>query len=362
MFLAWNEIKHSKLKYILVIGVMFLISYLVFFLTGLAYGLAQSNRAAIDKWDADAIILSEDSNSVLGMSFLTLDNMEDVTAEEKASLIKSNVVVVPEDEMAEKINASILAIQADEFLVPNITEGNLFVNDNEVVVNDSFKTQYGYEIGDTLEMTDSDEILTITGFTDNAELTVSPVIYMSNQDYTENIQPFGMQNSEERINAIVLRAKDHDIKNIAVNNDELQLFSIGEFVRDLPGYQAQVLTFGIMIGFLIVISAVVIGIFIYVLTMQKRNVFGVLKAQGIQNSVLSLSVFSQTFILAIIGVGAGFLLTVITSLVLPVTVPFENNFLFYVIAAALIVVFALVGAFSSVLSITKINPLEAMKD
>ena len=41
MFLAINEIKQSKLRYTIVIGVMFLISYLVFFLSGLAYGLAQ---------------------------------------------------------------------------------------------------------------------------------------------------------------------------------------------------------------------------------------------------------------------------------------------------------------------------------
>jgi hypothetical protein len=50
MFLAINEIKHSKLRYTLVMGVMFLIAYLVFFLTGLAYGLAQDNRTAVDKW------------------------------------------------------------------------------------------------------------------------------------------------------------------------------------------------------------------------------------------------------------------------------------------------------------------------
>lgn len=43
MFLALNEIMHSKLRYALVAGVMFLIAYLVFFLTGLAYGLAQDN-------------------------------------------------------------------------------------------------------------------------------------------------------------------------------------------------------------------------------------------------------------------------------------------------------------------------------
>ncbi|MFZ1690913.1 MAG: ABC transporter permease, partial [Trichococcus flocculiformis] len=44
MFLAWKEIKHSKTRFSLIIGVMVLVSYLVFFLVGLAYGLAQDNR------------------------------------------------------------------------------------------------------------------------------------------------------------------------------------------------------------------------------------------------------------------------------------------------------------------------------
>lgn len=39
MFLVLNEIMYLKLCYVLVVGVMFLIVYLVFFLIGLVYGL-----------------------------------------------------------------------------------------------------------------------------------------------------------------------------------------------------------------------------------------------------------------------------------------------------------------------------------
>ena len=53
MFLALKEIQYSKLRYALVVGLLFFVSLLVFFLTGLAYGLAQSNRSAIDEWQAD---------------------------------------------------------------------------------------------------------------------------------------------------------------------------------------------------------------------------------------------------------------------------------------------------------------------
>ena len=41
MFLAWNEIKRNKIKFSLVIGILVLISYLLFLLSGLA------NRRAI---------------------------------------------------------------------------------------------------------------------------------------------------------------------------------------------------------------------------------------------------------------------------------------------------------------------------
>ena len=39
MFLAWNEIKRNKLKFGLIIGILVLISYLLFLLSGLANGL-----------------------------------------------------------------------------------------------------------------------------------------------------------------------------------------------------------------------------------------------------------------------------------------------------------------------------------
>lgn len=93
MFLAINEIKHSKLRYTLVMGVMFLIAYLVFFLTGLAYGLAQDNRTAVDKWNADNILLTEEANNNLNMSMIPLKTFDEVKADEKAYLAQTAGVI-----------------------------------------------------------------------------------------------------------------------------------------------------------------------------------------------------------------------------------------------------------------------------
>ena len=82
--------------------------------------------------------------------------------------------------------------------------------------------------------------------------------------------------------------------------DDLEKISIAKFINELPGYNAQVLTFGFMIGFLIVIAAIVIGIFIYVLTMQKINIFGVLKAQGITGGFIASFGSSANILLSVL--------------------------------------------------------------
>ena len=102
MFLAINEMKHSKLRYALVIGVVFLIAYLVFFLTGLAYGLAQENRTAVDKWQADRILLSDEANGKLNMSMLTMDDYESVKAEDKAALAQFPGIVYQKERRTNK--------------------------------------------------------------------------------------------------------------------------------------------------------------------------------------------------------------------------------------------------------------------
>lgn len=107
MFLALNEIIHSKLRYALVTGVMFLIAYLVFFLTGLAYGLAQDNRTAVDKWEADTIVLSKDANTNLGMSMITKKMAEEVKGDQVAYLAQTpGVVTSPDRPDADKVNVS----------------------------------------------------------------------------------------------------------------------------------------------------------------------------------------------------------------------------------------------------------------
>ncbi|HVI21824.1 MAG TPA: ABC transporter permease, partial [Bacillus sp. (in: firmicutes)] len=148
MFLAWNEIKKYKLRFILITGVLMLVAYLVFFLSGLATGLANLNRESVDKWNANGIILTEDSDKSIYQSSMTLDVLDDVTADDMAVIGQINAIANNGDN---KKNISLFGINKEEFIMPTVTEGKPFSNENEVIANDSLKDD-GFKLGDEISL------------------------------------------------------------------------------------------------------------------------------------------------------------------------------------------------------------------
>ncbi len=362
MFLAWREMKHSKTRFALIIGVMVLVSYLVFFLVGLAYGLAQDNRTSIDKWGADGIVLTDESNTNINMSMMTLEQAKKVKGDDVAFLGQAPSVVrkAGTSKEEDKVNVTFFGIDSDQFIMPEVIEGEAFVNDNEVVADISLKEEESIHLGDTLELAGNDKKVTVVGFTKDAKFNVAPVLYTTIPGYQEVRFDQADDSDAGRISAVIVRGENSSIDGVEIATDDLAIYPIKDYINKIPGYTAQVLTFGLMIGFLIVIAAVVIGIFIYVLTLQKTSLFGVMKAQGISNLYISKSVVSQTFILAIVGVGIGLILTLLTSLVLPPAVPYRTNILFLSAITTLLIAVAVLGALFSVRTVVKIDPLDAI--
>jgi len=361
MFLAWREIKYSKTRFALIIGVVILIAYLVFFLTGLAYGLAQENRMSIDKWEADGIVLADESNVNINMSMFPKDQMQEIEASEKAALGVVPSVVQPEgrDDEESKINVTFFGVEKEEFIFPEVIEGKAFEAEEEVIADLSLKEEEGIEIGDELSLAGMDMSVEIVGFTENAKFSVGPVLYINHETY-QQIRASGFGEREDEIISAVVVRLDNDLSGVEVDNEELNLYSISEFISNLPGYTAQVLTFGLMIGFLVIIAAMIIGIFIYVLTLQKSSMLGVMKAQGISSRYIAKSVVGQTFLLSFIGVFTGLILTLLTGIFLPSAVPYQNNLLFLASITVLLIIVAVAGAFFSVRTVVNIDPLEAI--
>ncbi|TRL65625.1 ABC transporter permease [Staphylococcus haemolyticus] len=348
MFLAWNEIKHNKLKFGLIIGILVLISYLLFLLSGLANGLINMNTEGIKKWQADAIVLNKDANQTVQQSVITTSDVKGTF--KKEAPLKQMGVIASKGNSEE--NAILFGVTSNSFLIPNIKEGKKFNKDNEVVIDQSLKDK-GFKVNDIINLSQSDEKLHIVGVSESAKYNASPVIFTKNKTM-EKINP---ALSSDKTNSVVVKDSHWNDKKV---NSDLEVIGIDDFVENLPGYKPQNLTMNFMITFLFVISATVIGVFLYVITLQKKSLFGVLKAQGFTNGFLMKMVLAQTFILALIGSLIGLILTLLTSLILPKAVPIQFDVVTLIIFGIVLILISLVGSLFSVLSIRKIDPLKAI--
>lgn len=348
MFLAWNEMKRNKLKFGLIIGVLIMISYLLFLLSGLASGLINMNREGIDKWHADAIVLNKDANQTVAQS--VFDTKETENTFKESALLKQSAVIVSNGKKEE--NALLFGVSKNSFLIPDLIQGHKFKKDNEVMADETLKDK-GFKIGDKLSLSQSDETLKIVGFTESAKYNASPVLFGKYQ----TIQSINPKLTKDKTNAVVVRDKDWKDKSL---NSDLEAVSIENFVENLPGYTAQNLTLNFMITFLFIISATVIGIFLYVITLQKTNLFGVLKAQGFTNGYLAKVVLAQTFMISLIGTLIGLALTLITGAFLPNAVPVAFNPVTLIIYGLVLIVVSLIGSLFSILTIRKVDPLKAI--
>lgn len=373
MFLAIKEILYAKKKYSLVVGVMFLISFLVFFLISLAYGLAMESRMGIDQWTADKIILTEEADGTMSRSNINEEDYDAVDADNKASILQMPTNMNSDNiESNEQLSISLFGINFDDFIAPEETEGRQVDADNEALIDDSLTEQYGLGIGDTVTIEGED--FEVVGLTTNTKYSIAPMVHVT-QNAFRNIQDAslntsntsntsdnsqmpegepGQETDNQMINAIVVRGEATNLP------DDLEAWSTADFINNLPGYSAQLLTFIFMIGFLILIAAVVIGIFIYVLTIQKIDVFGVMKAQGISTGTISRSVVVQTFILTLIGLVLGVAVTILSIYFLPAQVPTQINWLFFIAVGGLILLCSLVGALFSVKTIVNVDPASAI--
>ena len=347
MFLALKEIRHEKLRYGLIIGMILLISYLVYVLSGLAYGLAQQNTQAIDSWKIQAVALDRDSNVSLSQSLITTATADKVKLTKHQAYI-GQAGVVAKAKGKTNVSAQFLGLKANQFVAQNLTlsAGHKPTSAQQVVADSSLKTQ-GYRLGDRITLNSVKQKYKIVGFTQDAKLNVAPVIYgtlgawRTLRGVAPTVQASGIVSQTKR----------------NMTTSPLKTYSVQTFVNQLPGYSAQNTTFGFMIGFLMIIAVVVIAVFLYILTMQKLPNYAVLRAQGIPAKFLVSNTISQALVLVVSGLVLGALLTLATMRVLPLGVPISFNLPILGGVTLGILLTGVLGALIPVRLILKVDPV-----
>ncbi len=351
MFLALKEMKHEKLHYGLIVAMIVLISYLMFFLMGMMLGLQNENDAAIKEWGTETVFLNKNSNDNLGQSIITRDQLSG--KDQKNVALVGQAPVVLKEKGASKESAQFIGLDPDQFISREkikITSGRQAKGNNEIVVDKSLSKK-GYHLGDRVTINSQNEKYKIVGFVNDAKFSVAPVIYGSLPVWRELR---GLNSST------VASGLFSDNKLSKNTYPDLQHYTVNEYINKLPGYSAQNNTFTFMIGFLMVISLIVIAVFLYILTMQKISHYAVMRAQGIPARHLIIATVTQSIFLMVCGVIGGILLTLITSVAIPMSVPVIMNWPLISLMAVGLIVLGMIGSLLPVRMIIKIDPVQAL--
>lgn len=352
MFLAVKEIRHEKLRYGLIIGMIVLIGYLMFMLMGMMLGLANENTAAIDSWDAKSVVLNKNSNISLSQSLIAKQDLPELN-DHQALVGQTPAVIERAKGATDKQTIRFVGLDSSQFIYQKkmkLSSGHKPHGKNQVVLDEGLKSK-GYRLGDQITLNGSTQKYRVVGFAKDAKLNIASIVYGSLTTW-QTLKGTGDQFAASGIFS--------DQKQ-TVKNKNLKQYSIGTFIDKLPGYAAQNMTFEFMIAFLMVISLIVITVFLYILTMQKIPNYAVLRAQGIPAAYLIGATIGQAVILMVSGTLDALLLMIVSKAAMPSSVPMLINWPLTGILSLALVVLGVAGSLLPVRMISRIDPLDAMR-
>ncbi|MCB2288501.1 ABC transporter permease [Clostridium sp. CS001] len=356
MVLGLKELKHNKSKYALIVGILILLVFMVLFLSGLANGLAMATSGAIEDAKAEYYVLSEDADDIITRSTLSEQQFKGVRAmttdDVTAIDLQRTSIELEGDET--KRDITYMAVDPDSFMMPKVIEGNTLESADtgySIVLDDSFKDD-GVEIGDSIIDSKAGTKMKVVGFAKDILYGHSSMGIISTDTYTQ-IRTLITPSYKKDYNVFAIKGKD--VENIRLKG--VEVLSKASVISKIPGYAQEQTTINMILWVLVIVSAAILGVFFYVITIQKLQQFGVLKALGADMKMLSGMVIFQVLLLAGGSMIIGNILTFIMAGMLPSSMPFSLKGPSAILISLAFVVISVLCSLISLVKVAKVDPL-----
>ncbi|MET3546956.1 putative ABC transport system permease protein [Paenibacillus favisporus] len=369
MYLALREIRFAKARYSLIAAIMLLISFLVLFVTGLAQGLAYDNAASIQNMPATHFVLEQGSDHRFTRSQISGEKLEQtrsVVGESNAEPLGVQMTSVVLSGGIQKIDVALLAVNPKGWLAPNLTMGATEKHETGGVVVDEKLAEHGVRLGSILVDQASGTRWTVTGFVKNESFSHAPAVFLSKEEWMGLHSPSSAQSGsgssegQAAYNAVAVKATEGQVSKLQSAVPNTEIIKKADAVSATPGYKEEQGSLLMMIAFLFVISAFVLAVFFYVITIQKTSQFGILKAIGTRTAYLAGSVTLQVLLLSVFSLAVSIFLVKVLEMALPGTMPFQLGADMLALTCAAFIAMSLAGSLFSVWKVARIEALDAI--
>lgn len=355
MFVAWRDLRSAKGRFTLMGTVIVLITLLVGLLSGLTAGLARENVSAITGLPADRLAFAAPPS---GRSVSFTDST--VTEEQWRAWAERPGVTGAEPLGIRTLNAvagdrtaavSAFGAEPESGLAPGP------VGAGKAVLSESAAEELDAAAGDAVRLGPLE--VTVAAVSGDASYSHTPVVWTSLDDW----QKLGHTGTTVREQATVIALSGGGGADWAAGDAAAgtEARTVDDALDAIGSHQAENGSLQLMRGFLFAISALVIGAFFTVWTVQRAGDVAVLKALGASTPYLLKDALGQAVLMLTAGTLLGTALAVgIGVLVGGGDVPFVLEPLTVLGPAAVIVALGLLGAALAVRRITAVDPLTAL--
>ncbi|MEV6974851.1 ABC transporter permease [Kitasatospora sp. NPDC093806] len=354
MFVAWRDLGFAKGRFALMGTVIVLITVLVGLLSGLTAGLGRQNISAISGLPADHLAFGRPAD---GQKLSFTDSQ--VTPEQWQGWERTPGVSAaqPLGIATTKATAGARTAALSVFGVPDgstlAPQGASLAPGGAVLSESAAKDLGGLRPGDALTL--AGRSLRVTAVAGDASYSHTPVVWTTLTDW-QQVAPGGAGHATV-VALSTTAGADLDAADARLGTETRDrtdaLAAIGSYTSENGSLQ-------LMRGFLFAISALVIGAFFTVWTIQRSGDIAVLKALGASTRYLLRDALGQAVLLLVLGTAVGTAIAVGLGAVIGSAVPFVLDAPTVLLPAAVMIALGAVGAALSIRRITSVDPLTAL--
>lgn len=370
MFLALREIAFARGRFAIMGSVVALIAILMVLLSGLSVGLVNDGVSGLQQMKTTSFAFQENvsKDSAFSRSIVdrdAVDVWDDQGGVEEAAPF-GNTLVNGKTDRDVDVDLALFGIELDSFLVPEVAEGSDLTGAPDEVVVSATAADDGVEVGDVITIEQTGARLRVVGMlADQHTFGHVDVGYLPLETWQE--VRAGVRQGDQ----VPDRVYD-EVTAVAVLGEGVDLgagdeaagtssMTTEESFGASPGYTAETSTLQLIQGFLYAISALVVGAFFTVLTIQRKQEISVMRAMGASTRYLLRDSLVQSAILLVVSVGIGVGVGLLMGAGISSTaMPFALEAGPIVVATATLLVLGVLGAAVAVVRIVRVDPLTAL--
>jgi putative ABC transport system permease protein len=360
VFVAWRDLRFARGRFVLIGSVVALITLLVGFLAGLTGGLAAQNVSAVLGLPGDRLVLQQPSSGQPSFGESTIGREARVGWQTAAGVDE----VVPVGIVQGRADAGAAsAVGVALFGLPAAASGAgagagtvaalAPDRDDEVGLSAAAASDLGVGVGDRVTITGTTYRVASVG--GDAWYSHTPVLAMTSDAWAAADRRFGGDGAP----TVLAVSGSPDWDAVAARTHTSAASHLGSLTA-LETFRSEVGSLALMIAMLFGVSALVVGAFFTVWTMQRAGDVAVLKALGASTGSLVRDALGQALVVLVVGIGVGTAAVVGLGALAGGALPFLLSPLTTLVPAVAMAALGLAGAAVALRTVTAADPLTAL--